>query len=701
MIMAKHIFGVRGSLRAGVFAYSLGSLLLVGLGLAFTFYSHRGFADASTEPQTNRPSASSFYRLPRFVQPTLSPSGDYLASRVITNNQLGVLITALETDEEPIFLAGGKGWQVNRTLWLSDDKKLVSFSQPSSFRGTPLTVTRTMLVDTKTKKTRTLFKREKGWGFLQIQDAILGGIYGQPDTFLIAGNRGSDATASSVFAVKGARSSLPNRAVQNAQKNILFWQSDRLGSVRVGQGFTGDQKRGVMKFKDSAGHWVDVSSLYDREAEVLALPTQNPNLYYVLMLPRDADGELEKGDYGLRHVYEYDVASGAERLLFAATHSEVSRIQLDPKGEEIVLLQYQDEAAPPQIYSSEIAEIYALLSDKYPDAWIGLPTMADDFSRAVVSVNSPTAPGLLYLYNAEKRNLAMIAKQYPNLDEENLGPVYPLRYAARDGLEIPAYVTLPHGLTPDSAEALPFVVLPHGGPHARDFRRFDWMAQMLANAGYGVLQMNFRGSTGHGVAFEKAGRKEWGQAMVNDVTDGAQWLIAQGLADSRRMCIVGASFGGYVTMLSAVREPSLYQCGVALNGVSDLPALLRRVQRYIGGRYASRHIGRLWKDKERLRRDSPIRHVERVQMPLLLVASEKDRTVDARQSRRMAKALEKSDKQVELLELADGDHYLSRQNNRQIFAEALLEFLHGHLHKADQPKTASTNSAGGFNSPGG
>jgi dipeptidyl aminopeptidase/acylaminoacyl peptidase len=119
----------------------------------------------------------------------------------------------------------------------------------------------------------------------------------------------------------------------------------------------------------------------------------------------------------------------------------------------------------------------------------------------------------------EKRNLAMIAKQYPNLDEENLGQVYPLRYAARDGLEIPAYVTLPHGLTPDSAEALPFVVLPHGGPHARDFRRFDWMAQMLANAGYGVLQMNFRGSTGHGVAFEKAGRKEWGQAMVNDVTD--------------------------------------------------------------------------------------------------------------------------------------------------------------------------------------
>lgn len=183
--------------------------------------------------------------------------------------------------------------------------------------------------------------------------------------------------------------------------------------------------------------------------------------------------------------------------------------------------------------------------------------------------------------------------------------------------------------------------------------------------------------------------------MVNDVTDGSRWLVSQGLADPERICIVGASFGGYVTLMSAVREPNQYQCGVALNGISDLPALLLRAERYIGGRYATRHIGRLWKDKESLRRDSPIRHVERVQMPLLLVVSEKDRTVDARQSRRMAKALERRDKQVELLELADGDHYLSRQNNRQIFAEALLEFLHGHLYKADEPGTARPNSAGG------
>lgn len=697
--MESQIAVRRGSFRARIFNETLGALLLIGIGLGL--YCHVGLADTPKEAQVSSPSANSFYRLPRYSKPALSPSGKYLASRVTVNSEPGFLITALKTDEKPILLGIGKGWQVNRSLWLSDDKKLVSFSQPSSFSGTPVTITRTMMVDTKTVEAKTLFKREKAFGFMQIQDEILGGIYGEPNTFLIAGSKGNDPRRASVFAVKGARSKLPNKTLQKAQKNILFWESDRLGSVRVGYGFSADQERGVMKLKDAAGHWVDVSGLYDREAEVLALPTTNPNLYYLLMLPDMVDNEPGDGSYGLRHVYEYDVASKKERLLFEAVNSEVASIELDPKGEEIVLVRYQDEATSPKIFNSEIADIYALLSDKYSDAWIGLHTISEDFSRAVVSVNSPTAPGLLYLFDAQENNLAMIGKQYPNLGEDNLGQVYPLRYEARDGLAIPAYVTLPHGLTLGLARNLPFVVLPHGGPHARDFRRFDWLALMLANAGYGVLQMNFRGSTGQGAVFEKAGYGEWGGAMVNDVTDGSRWLVSQGLADPERMCIVGASFGGYVTLMSAVREPNQYQCGVALNGISDLPALLLRAERYIGGRYATRHIGRLWKDKESLRRDSPIRHVERVLMPLLLVASEKDRTVDARQSRRMAKALEKSDKQVELLELADGDHYLSRQNNRQIFAEALLEFLHGHLHKADQPKTASTNSAGGFNSPGG
>jgi dipeptidyl aminopeptidase/acylaminoacyl peptidase len=668
----------RKILRRRCFRHMLQLVIHSVFGLALFVPCIAHSASSNADQQAQQP-ASHFYRLPNLLQPQLSPSGKYLSARIAVDNQLGLLINDLDGAEDPILLGGGKGWKVNKTLWLSDESKLVSFEQPTNFGGTPVVVTRTMFVDTGSRETKTLFKREKGWGFRQIQDDILGGVFGKPGTFLISGNRQSNPKVASVFAVDGPRSRLPNKAIQRPRKNILSWQADRLGDVRVGYGFTNDQQTAVLNMKDATGVWHDVSALVERDAEVLALPTENPNLYFVLMLPAEADPTLDKNSLGMRHVYEFDVASGSERILFAATHTEVASITLDPKGEFIVLIRYQDEATAPRIYDPNIAEIYALLSDKYADANIYLESISRDSSRAVFTVNSPMVPGDLYLFDAKKRSLAAFGKKYPQIDESKLAQVFTVSYESRDGLPIPAYLTLPHGHSPDSARALPFVVLPHGGPHARDFRRFDWLAQMLAAAGYGVLQMNFRGSTGYGVDFERAGQGNWGKAMINDVTDGTNWLIAQGFADAKRLCIAGASFGGYAAMISAVREPRLYQCAVSLNGISDLRAVLRRMQKYIGGRYLTRHIGRLWKDDESLRRDSPINHIDNIRSPMLIVASADDRVVSPQESRGMFKALQGSSKPSEFIELAEGDHYLSRQDNRRIFSEAMLEFLHRHM----------------------
>lgn len=253
---------------------------------------------------------------------------------------------------------------------------------------------------------------------------------------------------------------------------------------------------------------------------MLALPTRDLNVYLVLMLPNDpADGS------GLRHVYEYNVSSGAEELAYAANHSEVATVMMDLKGEDVILVQYQDEALPPVIFHPLLKEIYAALGARFPDAWVGLYDVSDDLSRALFVVNSPKVPGALYLYNAEERDLKGVSIQYPGLSAAELAEVYPIAYPSRDGLEIPAYLTLPNGMSPESARELPFVVLPNADPHARDFRQFHWQAQMLANEGYGVLQMNFRGSTGYGVSFERAGRQQRGQVMLDDITDGARWLI--------------------------------------------------------------------------------------------------------------------------------------------------------------------------------
>ena len=182
--------------------------------------------------------------------------------------------------------------------------------------------------------------------------------------------------------------------------------------------------------------------------------------------------------------------------------------------------------------------------------------------------------------------------------------------------------------------------------------------------------------------------------MVNDVGDGAWWLLKQGLADQERICIVGASFGGYATRMGVVREPRLYKCGVSLNGVADKPKLLRRHENLVGGRFLTRHIGQLWKEKASLHRSSPINSVKSIEVPLMIVASESDVVVSPVQSHEMYNALKKSNKAVEFVELAKGDHYLSREENRRTFARALRRFLDAHIAEPQQrlaPTVSSLN----------
>ena len=655
--------------RAGNRYFTFLLLLIVSIG-------SQAWAAASQPQNVSaelKASAEDFYRLPRFSAASLSPSGQYLSARVMTGNKLGLLVQPLEGDGKPYLMDSGDNWTIRRTLWVSDHEILVGFYRPTSFGPSPVLVTRAMLLDMKTRKVRTLFRREEGYGFLQLQDQFLGRILDKPGSFLIEGTKGNNPKLPSVYVVSGAPSKLPSRALQNALQDVVSWEADALSNVRVGHGFTSDQERGVLKLKDAEGEWHDVSGLLEREAEVLALPTRDLNEYLLLMLPTGSSD-----DTNLRHVYSYDVSSGAEQLLYKANHSEVAYVLMDIKGENVVLVQYQDEALPPVIFHPLLKETYTALSTRFPDSWIGLQSVSDDLSRALFIVNSPTVPGVLYLYNDEARELKAISVQYPSLGASQLAEVYPISYPARDGETIPAYVTLPKGMPLETARELPFVLLPHGGPHARDFRRFDWFAQMLANAGYGVLQTNFRGSTGYGVAFERAGRQQWGQVMLDDITDATRWLIEEKIAAADQICILGEAFGGYAALMSAVKTPELYRCAASLNGVSDLFSLVAEGRKYVGGFYFRRHVGRLW-HRQHLLESSPRPRADEVQVPILLVVAEKNRTVNPLHTRRMFKALQKAKKEVELIELPEGDHYLSRQDNRQTFAEALLAFLRRHI----------------------
>lgn len=222
---------------------------------------------------------------------------------------------------------------------------------------------------------------------------------------------------------------------------------------------------------------------------------------------------------------------------------------------------------------------------------------------------------------------------------------------------------------------LPFVIYVHGGPWARDFWGFDNYVQYFANKGYGVLQPQFRGSTGFGSKHEEAGYGEWGRLIQDDITDGVKWLIAQGIADPKRICIVGASFGGYAAAQGLVKTPDLYRCGISINGVLDLEKLYSDM-----GRFYFKNLKRkLFNDDDNLRPNSPFHNIPAIKSPLLLVASDKDTVVSVEHSRRMNDKMKKQGKVVQYVELKDGEHWrTSEALEGQVF-KAMDAFLSKHL----------------------
>ena len=317
-----------------------------------------------------------------------------------------------------------------------------------------------------------------------------------------------------------------------------------------------------------------------------------------------------------------------------------------------------------------------VLSRSFPGQIIEEQGTSQNGNRALVKVLGTARPPVYYVVDFETHKADIVGEEYPALASVRLGELRVISYKARDGQEIPAYLTLPPGIPP---EHLPLVVLPHGGPQARDFPRFDWWAQFLATRGYAVLQPQFRGSTGFGEAFRKAGYHQWGGLMQDDVSDGVSELVNKGIADPQRVCIVGASYGGYAALAGAAFTPKLYKCAASVNGVSDLPEMAAYVEHRQGSGaldYWREHIGAPY-DPGLLQR-SPVHAAERITVPILLLHASDDTVVPFAQSASMAHALARTHNAT-LVALPGEDHWLSRSETRTRMLQELEKFLAAHL----------------------
>lgn len=331
-----------------------------------------------------------------------------------------------------------------------------------------------------------------------------------------------------------------------------------------------------------------------------------------------------------------------------------------------------------ELFNQKIHNQVGSLIQSMPNNSIRLVDHTPDWSKIIFLIEGDNKKGDYVLFDNNK--LTTLASQRSQIAPEQVHQIYETEYKARDGLKIPLLLTLPNV----KLKSLPAILMPHGGPESYDKIAFNWKAQYFASRGFLVIQPQFRGSKGFGSDFIIKGRGEWGRKMQHDLTDAVNTLVMSGYVDANRVCIVGASYGGYAALAGAVFTPELYKCAVSINGVSDVGRMLKDEKHD----YGSDHwVLSYWKDsivngsttENYLEKISPISHINEVQIPILLIHGEHDEVVPVSQSLIMYEELTKAGKQVKFLELKKGDHYLSNGSNRMKTLKAIDKFIMSHI----------------------
>ena len=376
-------------------------------------------------------------------------------------------------------------------------------------------------------------------------------------------------------------------------------------------------------------------------------------------------------------IYRYDPAKRAfGEMLARHPQVDLSNLVTDYDG-KVVGVSYDADRIGMAFFDGELARVQATVDKAFPDT-VNVLSASRDRSRFIVTSFSDRLPSTYYLFDVKKGRIEYLADMSPWIDPKQMSPMKPVRYKARDGLEIPAYLTLPRG---SDGRNLPLVVVVHGGPWiSGDSWWFDPEVQFLASRGYAVLQPEYRGTTRYGWKHYHASFGQWGLAMQDDVTDGVKWAVAQGIADPKRVCIYGASYGGYAAMMGVAKDPDLYKCGIDYVGVTDLPLLLTATWSdfaytdYLD--YDSKMlVGDVDKDAKRLHDTSPDQLAGRIKVPVLMAYGGADVRVPIEHGTRMKAALDQAGAKYQWMVMDGEGHGFRDPANQKAFYTAVEKFL--------------------------
>ncbi len=627
-----------------------------------------------------------YVKLPKIYRASISPDSKFLAVIVDNGGEhiLRVINIGNIDDKKVRATKYPKKVKINWIKWANNDQLLLSTRQTEKRGGLIFNTGYLYIIDKDVTGAKLVLDNKAGragggtgtrfgggTAFRQFNNIVVDFLPDDPEHILMSYGR-DDPFKPGVHKV--SLKTNRKQQIKGGTFAIQNWITDLRGQVRVGSGRLEKSGQWHMEIRDTNGNkWRDVKEYpgIDAGTPVLGF-TENPD-------------EMVIGSYNGKNtlgIYVYNLAmKKISRKLFHDDKYDADDIIISADGKRLIGVRYTGDTVHNVYFDARAKARMEKITNALNGYQIHIIETTPDDRITLFKASAPDVPPALYIYNSGTGKVSFIISDYPEIANKPLGEVVKVRYTARDGFKIPGYVTLPVKVSNKEVplKNLPFIIMPHGGPYARDTHSYDYMAQFFASRGFAVLQMNFRGSEGYGKSFKEAGRKNW-EIMQEDVQDGARWLVKKGYADPKRICIIGWSYGGYAALMGAIKNPDLYACSASIAGVTDLQDLVADMKKYRFGRHVAKSfLLKGFDSKTDMKANSPVKRAGEITIPVFLAHGTRDVVVHYDQFQRMRRALKKSSAKKTFVSLKDGDHSLKDNKLRLEMYTKLDKFLRDNL----------------------
>ena len=617
-----------------------------------------GTTSLGAEPRPARIPIAKFAALPDISKPVLSPDGKLLVGQSTVNGNTSLIIIDADRPESVGKVIPLGKPSVASVTWAGSKRLLLQARITRKFGDNEIPFLRLVAIDVNTGYTRQLDPKSKGFFTGNV-------LYTDPaGGWALVSSQNSGFTYPSVKRVDLATGDAV--VVEKEREKVWRWYADDKGVVRAGIAFDGP--RWTIWYRDQPEEKLRAvrgKFRYDDDSTVDRLMFRGNKSW---VLSNDRTGRFS--------VYNYDVKTGViGDAVFEHPEVDVDDVAFDPVTGQLSAVRYQDDRMRVFWIDPKMKALQTKLDGAIKDA-VNLPVgWSNDENRVLIWSASASDPGRYYLLDRKKGQMHPVVESYPDIDPASLSEVQSIRYQARDGLTLRGYLTFPRGREP---KGLPLIVLPHGGPFARDDWSYDPFVQFLANRGYAVLQPEFRGTTGFGKDFVARGYGEIGKKMQDDLDDGVDWLAKDGRIDPKRVCMVGFSYGGYAAMWGAIRNPERYRCAVSWAGPSDMNGMMRYDRQLFSASRYFREWRKRFQTGEELDQVSPVKFASQLKVPVFIAHGEEDDTVPAKQSHKMVEALTAAGAPVTSAFYKDSKHNFGGSKDIESFLTKLEAFLDKH-----------------------